>query len=177
MDLNTLNRRTFLRRVGHAGAAGMALPLLGCLPGAKFDADPVVLMGGPSGAQEAFIQDRLRVRPGTTVTWELQSSGHTAAAYPPDTHNAYPSRIPEGATPFDSPLLFTKGERYAFTFEIEGVYNYFCRPHEGSGMVGVVVVGNPLDGPGLTSPQHELPRAARNALQELISWAKRLPKA
>lgn len=177
MNLKTLNRRAFLKRVGHAGAVGMALPLLGCLPGAKFDKNPVVLMGGPTSAELAFIRDRVRVRPGETITWELQSSGHTATAYHPDTNNAYPSRIPEGATPFDSPLLFNKGDTYAFTFKVEGVYNYFCRPHEGAGMVGIVVVGNPLDGPGLVPPQTELPVAARDHLQELIGWAKKLPKA
>ena len=61
-------------------------------------------------------------------------------------------RIPEGAEPWDSGVLQTqapeKGSTFEHTFTQEGVYDYFCRPHEAAGMVGRIVVGRPLEGPG-----------------------------
>ena len=169
-----LHRRAFLKGLGFLSAFGLALPLLGCQH-EKFDKGLAVALGGPKG-ELAFIPDRLRIKPRDTVTWVLQSAGHTATAYHPATNNAFPLRIPEGAAPFDSPLLFEQGKTFQWTFEQEGVYNYYCRPHEGSGMVGIVVVGNSLDGPGLALPQPELSKAAQNKLAELIAWAKKLPK-
>jgi plastocyanin len=154
-------------------ASGFALPLLGCQH-KKLDKDLTVAMGGEKN-ELVFIKDRLRIAAGSTVTWILQSTGHTATAFHPDTNNRVPLRIPEGAEPFDSPLIFERGETYEWTFEQEGVYNYYCRPHEGSGMVGIVVVGNPIDGPGLVDPQPEISLASQNKLKELVSWAKGLP--
>ena len=31
---------------------------------------------------------------------------------------------------------------------VEGVYDYFCQPHEAAGMIGRIVVGAPGKGPG-----------------------------
>ena len=57
-------------------------------------------------------------------------------------------RIPEQATPWDSGLMTTKGAHFDFTFTVEGVYDYFCLPHENDEMVGRIVVGKPGNGPG-----------------------------
>jgi hypothetical protein len=102
----------------------------------------------------------------------LQSGGHTVTAYHPKNHSAYRSRIPLGAEPWDSDLLVEKGALFSWTFTREGVYNYFCRPHESLGMVGAIVVGKAVDGPGLAPPQADLPLAAQKRLEELIAWAK-----
>jgi hypothetical protein len=40
-------------------------------------------------------------------------------------------------------------------FQHEGVYDYFCKPHEAAGMVGRIVVGNPGSGPGTRPFNHE----------------------
>jgi plastocyanin len=37
------------------------------------------------------------------------------------------------------------GESYRHTFDIRGVYQYFCIPHEDDDMVGFVEVGNPTE--------------------------------
>ncbi len=175
------SRRVFLKGLGFLSVSGLALPLVGCQHnkvgggggGAIFDKNPTILMGGESSAVVEFIKDRVRIEAGDTVIWELQSSGHTATAYHPDTNNVFPSRIPDGAVPFDSPLLFTKGDTYEHTFVTEGVYNYYCRPHEGQGMVGIIVVGKALDGPGLEPIQPEISSVVtRRKLEELIEWAK-----
>ena len=36
--------------------------------------------------------------------------------------------------------LIGEGESYRHAFEVAGTYEYFCIPHEGSGMVGTVRV-------------------------------------
>ena len=85
------------------------------------------------------------VEQGATVTWNIAEGSHSITAYHPDFDRSL--RIPEGVTPFDSGIL-SAGESFEHTFDTPGVYNYFCRPHEGLGMVGVVIVGAPAGGPG-----------------------------
>lgn len=103
------------------------------------------------------------IEEGGTVTWHNESGAHNTVAYHAD--NSKPQRIPEGAESWNSPL----GEDYTHTFEEEGVYDYFCSPHEPMGMVGTVIVGHPdpHDQPGLEAPQDELYSEARAELEKL----------
>lgn len=168
------SRRELLRSLGVLGTTVLSSALVGCrhIAGAKRASQkPVIQIGGPKG-EFVFIPDRLTIQSGETVTWVLQSGGHTVTAYHPRNHSAYQSRIPADAEPWDSELLTEQGAMFAWTFTKEGVYNYFCRPHESLGMVGAIVVGRSLDGPGLAPPQEDLPVAARKKLEELIGWAK-----
>jgi hypothetical protein len=43
--------------------------------------------------------------------------------------------------------MSTKGQHFDVTLTVEGVYDYFCLPHENDGMVGRIIVGKP-SGPG-----------------------------
>lgn len=164
------NRRRVLRSLSVLGTVAFSGVLWGCKH-EKFPSGRIIQIGGPKG-EFVFLPDRLKIQPGERVTWVLQSGGHTVTAYHPKNHSAYQSRIPIEAEPWDSELLTEKGATFAWTFTKEGVYNYFCRPHESIGMVGAIVVGSPLDGPGLAPPQAELPLRARKKLEELIAWAK-----
>jgi plastocyanin len=90
----------------------------------------------------------LLIELGTTVRWVMDSPGnpHTTTAYHPK--NAKHSlRIPERAQPWDSGFLLNPGDRFEVTLTEQGVYDYFCLPHEAAGMVGRLVVGRP-GGPG-----------------------------
>ncbi len=164
------SRRGFLRSLGVLSTVVLGSSLLGCKH-EKLSAGRFIQIGGPKG-EFVFTPDRLRIQVGETITWILQSGGHTVTAYHPKNHSAYPVRIPSEAEPWDSGLLVQKGATFSWVFDREGVYNYFCRPHESIGMVGAIVVGRPLEGPGLAPPQAELPIAARKKLEELIAWAK-----
>jgi plastocyanin len=104
----------------------------------------------------------LLVEPGTTVTFVNASGDHSATAYHPD-NNDQPLRIPEDAAPFDSGVYTEVDKTFEYTFEVEGVYDYYCTPHEALGMVGRIVVGAPDGGPA-TQPPDELPPGARDAL-------------
>jgi len=43
--------------------------------------------------------------------------------------------------PLDSDIYTEGGVNYEQTFEEDGIYNYYCAPHQGQGMKGSVVVG------------------------------------
>jgi plastocyanin len=156
-----VSRRGFLRGAGTVGGAGAAL----------------AGSAGAAGAQEAtthqvdmtdglvFDPDSLTVAPGDTVVWETVGSvGHSVTAYEDEQ--------PEGVEFWSSGDLDSEqaardaypdegdvaaGETYEHTFETEGVYDYFCIPHEAAGMVAEleVVEGGaaPEGGGGQAIPQ------------------------
>lgn len=95
-----------------------------------------------------FEPERIEVAVGTTVTWTTVGSvGHTVTAYE--------DGIPSGADDFASGGFDSEqaardgypdggnvpeGESYEHTFDTAGQFEYFCIPHEQSGMVGYVTV-------------------------------------
>lgn len=181
---HAMPRRQFMRLAAGAVVFGAASPLLACgvgdgnrtsgPSGSPAKAGVVtVRMGGRSG-ELVFSPDRVRIQPGESVEWVVESAGHSATAYHPDNNATYRSRIPEVAKSWDSGLLATKGDRFQHTFPVEGIYHYYCIPHEGAGMVGAIVVGSPAEGAASTPVQPEVPEAARRKLEELITWAKSL---
>jgi len=105
---------------------------------------------------------------GGTVTWRLDSGVHTTTAYHPDSGDR-PQRIPDGAEPWDSGTVEEAGATFEVAFDTEGVYDFYCAPHETSGMLGSVVVGEPdaHGQPGLAEPQTGLPEGTRTKLTEL----------
>ncbi|MFB6106756.1 MAG: plastocyanin/azurin family copper-binding protein [Halobacteriaceae archaeon] len=114
-----------------------------------------------------FAPEVAWVKPGGSVTWKnVDEEEHTATAYA--AANDDPQRIPDGASAWDSGRLETDAT-YTQTFDTEGVYDYYCVPHEGLGMVGVVIVGNPdLSGqPAMASLQEDIPKKARDQLSDL----------
>ena len=107
------------------------------------------------------------VTKGGTVTWTLESGSHTTTAYHPQFNK--PLRIPKAADAWDSGMLTEEGATFEQTFEVEGVYDYFCIPHEYRGMVGSLIVGRPdtHKQPGLTPPQESLPQEAQVKIETL----------
>jgi len=93
------------------------------------------------------------VTEGGTVTWRLESGTHTATAYHPD--NDQPQLVPDGTAAWDSGTMSETGETYSHTFDTEGVYHYYCKPHEQFGMLATVIVGEPHldDQPALRLPE------------------------
>ncbi|MFC4408027.1 halocyanin domain-containing protein [Haloarchaeobius iranensis] len=80
-----------------------------------------------NGGAFGFSPPAVRVDPGTEVVWEWTGDGGV--------HNV----LAEGAN-WGSELVDQAGHTYSRTFEEPGVHKYFCEPHEGLGMKGVVVV-------------------------------------
>ena len=77
-----------------------------------------------------FNPDIVYIQPGDTVQW-INMTSHTSTSID--------GLIPAGATPWQSKL----GENLQVTLTVEGVYGYYCQPHIGFGMMGVIVVGKP----------------------------------
>lgn len=125
------SRRQFIGALGAGAAASAGLPGV-----ARGQETPVVSMGSNS-----FDPIGLSVEPGTTVRFEIDDGSHSATAYA--------DRIPDGAQAFDSGVISVGS--FEHTFEKPGTYDYYCIPHESTGMVGRIVVREP-GGPAEASP-------------------------
>lgn len=139
MSFDFCDRRTILRV---SGAALATTGTAGCLSGQP-STDQTVTMTGDFG----FDPKTATIEPGRTITWKNMSDvGHTATAYEDE--------IPDDATYFASGGFESEGsakdhtkegliapdDEYEHTFEEAGTYEYYCIPHESSGMVGTVQV-------------------------------------
>lgn len=131
--------RRHLLRIGGGLLAGLAGPRL------AIAADPVEIrmQGNADGSHVWFDPIGLRVEPGRTIRWINLDPGnsHTATAYHPKNFER-PLRIPTGAEPWNSDYLLPN-ESFSVTLTVEGVYDFYCVPHEHAGMVGRIVVGEP----------------------------------
>ena len=130
------------RRVLGFGGSFLAVLLTGPAWAAADDVLDIGMQGDADGSHVWFDPVGLRVRPGQTVRWTNLDKGnsHTVTAYHPDFER--PLRIPEAAKPFNSDYLLP-GESFSAVLSVEGVYDYYCVPHEHAGMVGRIVVGRP----------------------------------
>lgn len=161
------------RQVLLAGGLTLAgLPRLPSIASASEAGTVTIRMkSDPTGAKVYFDPIGVLVMPGTTIRWVVQSNVHTTTAYHP-ANGDFPQRIPDAADPWDSGYLTEPGASFSVTLTVEGVYDYFCRPHEAAGMVGRIIVGRPA-GPGLRPPGDELPPAAREAFPSIEDIMKR----
>ena len=151
-------RREFLRTVAATGTLGVGVAVAGCSE-SNGDGDG----NGGDGTEAAdatvdmndnlkFDPDSITVSAGDTVVWEnVGQVGHSVTAYE--------EKIPDDAEYFASGGFDSEetakseyaagdaesgdipgGESYRHTFEVPGTYEYFCIPHEMSGMVGTITV-------------------------------------
>lgn len=124
----------------------------------------IVLSGTPNGASVWFRPRGLLVQRGQTIRWVNGDVGnvHTSTAYHPD-NAGKPLRIPRGAPPWNSDYLLP-GQSFSVTFDVPGVYDYFCVPHEHAGMVGRIIVEAPEPGAQALreASDAQLPVAARD---------------
>ena len=76
-----------------------------------------------------FSKKIVRVNVGDTVFWKSTDPGHNV--------EFIKGGVPEGVGKFKT--KFNKDAEY--TFEVPGIYAYWCTPHKSMGMIGFVVVG------------------------------------
>ena len=133
------SRRTLIR----LGGATLAMAsITGCLGDSSQGARTVEMT-----SDLKFDPETITVSSESTVQWN--NTGDTE-----HTVTAYADRIPDAATYFASggaaseraarqqleQGLIPSGGQFSHTFTTSGTYEYFCIPHEGSGMVGTVQV-------------------------------------
>lgn len=165
---------------GGLALAGRFLPLSLRAEEAPGSTTEIVMRTASGGARVWFDPAGLLVRPGTSIRWAAVEGVHTATAYHP-ANGELPRRIPEEARPWDSGYLVPSERTFEVTLEVEGVYDYFCRPHEAAGMAGRIVVsdgGRPPEQSIEPIRGHPLPRAVLETLpsvEEIIreGWCDR----
>ena len=78
------------------------------------------------GKKNVYSEEVARVDVGDTITWVPTSKGHN---------------IEMVASPNNMKLRSKNNKEVKITFEKPGIYYYWCTPHKGMGMIGLVVVG------------------------------------
>ena len=77
-----------------------------------------------------YSQKIIRINVGDSVSWKATTKGHNV--------EFIKGGVPEGVKKFKS--KFNKDADY--TFNVPGIYAYWCTPHKSMGMIGFVIVGN-----------------------------------
>lgn len=80
-----------------------------------------------SGRKMVYSQELVHIDAGDTVKWIPTSKGH----------NVEIVAAPEG---FDIPKKSKNGKEVSIEFTVPGIYYYWCTPHKGMGMIGLIVV-------------------------------------
>ena len=79
------------------------------------------------GQKMVYSMDVAKIEVGDTITWVPTSKGH----------NVEIVAAPEG---FDIPKKSKNNKEVSIEFTVPGIYYYWCTPHKGMGMIGLVVV-------------------------------------
>ena len=83
------------------------------------------------GNKMIYSEELVDIQVGDTITWVPTSKGH----------NVEFKTVPEGVGKIKKSKV---NKEYAYTFEVPGVYVYWCTPHKSMGMIGVVIVGDDI---------------------------------
>jgi len=97
----------------------------------SFSADQTIEMLNKLGKEHmVYSQKIVNIEVGDTIFWKSTTPGHNV--------EFIKGGVPEGVEKFKSSI--SKDAQY--TFEIPGIYAYWCTPHKGMGMIGFVIVNN-----------------------------------
>jgi pseudoazurin len=81
------------------------------------------------GNKMVYSNELARIDVGDTITWVPTSKGHNV-------------EFKAGPTGWKAPKKSKNSKEVAITFDTPGIYYYWCTPHKGMGMIGLVVVGD-----------------------------------
>ena len=105
------------------------------------------------GNKMIFSDEIALIDVGDTITWVPTAKGHNVEMI---------------SSPNNMKLKSKNGKEVQVTFEESGIYYYWCTPHKGMGMIGLVVVG------GDTSNKDQIAKAkaigkSKRKLKKLLS--------
>ena len=104
----------------------ICLSLLIASPAIASDVTVEMLNKGADGNRMVYSQEIVEIAAGSTVKWVPTDKGHNVEII---------------ASPNDMKFKSKNGKEASVTFETPGIYYYWCTPHKGMGMIGLVVVG------------------------------------
>ena len=104
----------------------ICLSLLIASPAIASDVTVEMLNKDADGNRMVYSQEIVEIAAGSTVKWVPTDKGHNVEII---------------ASPNDIKFKSKNGKEASVTFETPGIYYYWCTPHKGMGMIGLVVVG------------------------------------
>jgi pseudoazurin len=104
----------------------ICLSLLIASPAIAGDVTVEMLNKDADGNRMVYSQEIVEIAAGSTVKWVPTDKGHNVEMI---------------ASPNDMKFKSKNGKEASVTFETPGIYYYWCTPHKGMGMIGLVVVG------------------------------------
>ena len=116
----------------------ICLSLLIASPAIASDVTVEMLNRDADGNRMVYSQEIVEIAVGSTVKWVPTDKGHNVEII---------------ASPNDMKFKSKNGKEASVTFETPGIYYYWCTPHKGMGMIGLVVVG------GDTSNKEQISKA------------------
>lgn len=123
-----LTRRTTMTLMG----ATAATALLGSAARATGTVHKVKMLNRNTDTKESmvFSPDIIEAQPGDTIRFVAEDKGHNSVSYD--------DMLPEGAEGWKTGM----SKDAEVVVEAEGAYGYYCQPHRGLGMVGLILVGD-----------------------------------
>ena len=104
----------------------ICLSLLIASPAIASDVTVEMLNKDADGNRMVYSQEIVKIAVGSTVKWVPTDKGHNVEII---------------ASPNDMKFKSKNGKEASVKFETSGIYYYWCTPHKGMGMIGLVVVG------------------------------------
>jgi pseudoazurin len=104
----------------------ICLSLLIASPAIASDVTVEMLNKDADGNRMVYSQEIVEIAAGSTVKWVPTDKGHNVEII---------------ASPNDMKFKSKNGKEASVTFETPGIYYYWCTPHKGMGMIGLVIVG------------------------------------
>ena len=104
----------------------LAVAILISTPAFAADLTIEMLNKDAHGKKMVYSEESARIEVGDTVTWVPTTKGHNVEMI---------------SSPNDLKFKSKNNKEAKITFEVPGLYLYWCTPHKGMGMIGLVVVG------------------------------------
>ena len=108
-----------------------AMVLAALIPTASFADDTTIEMlnKDANGNKMVYSKEIAKIDVGDTVKWLPTSKGHNVEIIESPNNMKFKSK---------------NNKEVKITFDTPGIYYYWCTPHKGMGMIGLVVVGGDL---------------------------------
>ena len=104
----------------------LAAAMLMSAPALAADMTIEMLNKDADGNKMVYSEEIARVDVGDTITWVPTTKGHNVEMI---------------SSPNNLKFKSKNNKEAKITFEVPGLYLYWCTPHKGMGMIGLVVVG------------------------------------